>query len=170
LEAIDRLRRGGLDVVLDVAGSGDEAYAATLAAQVRALGLDSVVHFVGFATGARKSELFASADVFALPAYDENFGISVAEAMAHGLPVVISDGVGLAEHVRAAGAGRVCPVGDAAALAEALRELVPPRERAACGERAAALVARELSIPVMAERLLAEYHRAVAAGIAGKRL
>jgi glycosyltransferase involved in cell wall biosynthesis len=163
IEALSRLRSAGIDAVLDVAGSGDDAYVSLLDAQVRRFGLGRAVRFVGFVTGEVKARLLGSAHVFVLPAYDENFGIAVAEAMAHGLPVVVSEAVGLAEDVRAAQAGRVCATGDASALGAALVELADPEERAACGERGVALVASSFSIDAMGRKLAAEYARAIGA-------
>jgi glycosyltransferase involved in cell wall biosynthesis len=161
IDAIKQLRTEGTDAVLDIAGTGEPRYVDSLASHVRGLALDDVIRFVGFAAGERKAELFARAHVMALPSYDENFGISVAEAMAYGLPVVISDAVAIADHVRAAGAGRVCRTGDVPTLTQALRELLSDDARDACGERGAALVASEFSVAVMAQRLMSEYRRAI---------
>jgi glycosyltransferase involved in cell wall biosynthesis len=160
LQAMATLRANGEDVVLEVAGSGDPAYAASLRAEIEKLALGEAVRFVGFATGAQKERLFAESDVFVLPAYDENFGISVAEAMARGVPVVISEAVGLADHVRTAGAGRICRTGDPANLADAIRSLASPEARRIAGARGVSLVAAEFSTHVMGQRLMTEYRSA----------
>jgi glycosyltransferase involved in cell wall biosynthesis len=47
--------------------------------------------------------------VFILPSYGENFGFSVVEAMACGVPVIISDRVGIWREVEAEEAGKVAP-------------------------------------------------------------
>lgn len=67
--------------------------------------------------------LYRSADIFCLPSAEEGFGMVVLEAMACGLPVVISDQVGARDAVPE-DAGRVVPVSDADALADALAPLV----------------------------------------------
>jgi glycosyltransferase involved in cell wall biosynthesis len=79
--------------------------------------------------------------VFALPSKDENFGISVAEAMAAGLPVVITPHVSHAPLVRSTGAGLVVPR-DAQSFATALRTIAtmprPDYDAMAGAARAAA--------------------------------
>ena len=48
--------------------------------------------FVGPIEGEKKESAFSNADLFVLPTYSENFGIVVAEALAHGLPVLTTTG------------------------------------------------------------------------------
>jgi glycosyltransferase involved in cell wall biosynthesis len=61
-------------------------------------------------TGNEKWGAFSSATFFVLPSHQENFGIAVAEAMALGLPVLITKKVNIWREVEASGAGHV--VGD----------------------------------------------------------
>jgi glycosyltransferase involved in cell wall biosynthesis len=60
-------------------------------------------------------------DVLILPSRFDSFGMVVAEAMASGLPVIVSDHVGAKEMVDEGKNGRIVPAGDAAALANAMR-------------------------------------------------
>ena len=64
---------------------------------------------IGWATwkAIRKRGLLASASAFVLPSYSENFGLAVAEALAAGLPCVVSRGVALSAEIEKAGAGIV---------------------------------------------------------------
>lgn len=79
----------GIDLTLY--GTGDEEYTASLKAHARELGLpESRVHFSGHVDGNAKTQAFLQADVFVLPSFSENFGVVVAEALASGLPVIIS--------------------------------------------------------------------------------
>jgi glycosyltransferase involved in cell wall biosynthesis len=82
------MSRLGLEVKLDVYGSGSDAYLATLNTLIVRLGLESRVRFHGHIEGADKSHAFRNADLFVLPSHSENFGIAIAEALAHGVPVV----------------------------------------------------------------------------------
>jgi glycosyltransferase involved in cell wall biosynthesis len=56
------------------------------------LGLNERVRLVGEALGDAKKKLFENSDVVLVPSYKENFGIVVAEALAHGIPVIASRG------------------------------------------------------------------------------
>lgn len=79
-------------VTLDVYGAGDEEYLAKLNSRISSLSLASRVAFHGPVNGAAKSVALTSCDLFVLPTYSENFGIVVAEALAHGTPVVVTKG------------------------------------------------------------------------------
>lgn len=78
-------------VVLDIYGTGDVDYLAHLTRKVLALGLDTRVRFHGHVSGQAKTAAFRSADLFILPSYSENFGMAIAEALAHGVPVIATD-------------------------------------------------------------------------------
>lgn len=88
---------------------------------------------------------YAAADVVVLPSRWEGLSLTLLEALASGCTVVVSDIPGLTEAVTA-GVGARVPVGNAAALADALaRRLTEPRLRAAEGA-AAALAARAFDV------------------------
>lgn len=66
---------------------------------------------------------YNAADIFVLPSYYEGYGMALAEALSHGLPVVSSN-TGAIPTTVPADAGILIPPGDAAALADALRRLL----------------------------------------------
>jgi len=70
-------------------------------------GLADRVHWPGMLKGNAKWGAFAISDAFVLPSHQENFGIAVAEALACGLPVLISDQVNIAPEIEADGCGLV---------------------------------------------------------------
>lgn len=95
------------DLDLVVVGPDEHGHRAAIEAQVAALGLGARVRFVGAARGIDKSDWFAGAEAFVLPSLDENFGVVVIEAAHLGVPIVVSDQVGLAPAVHAHHAGLV---------------------------------------------------------------
>jgi len=72
-------------------------------------GIESQTVLPGVAGPEMRLEAFADADVYALPSYAENFGFSVFEAMACGVPVVVSDTLNYATEIAQSGAGLAVP-------------------------------------------------------------
>jgi len=77
---------------LVIAGPDLIGYEAELELLTTALALKQRVTFTGMLTGERKEAALGNADLFVLPTHSENFGIAVAEALAHALPVVTTKG------------------------------------------------------------------------------
>jgi glycosyltransferase involved in cell wall biosynthesis len=101
------------------------------------------------------------AEVFALPSYTENFGLVVAEAMASGVPVVISDRVNIWREVSEAGAGLVVPC-DAKATAQALRRLLDdPALARQMGDNGRRWVAENLSWEAVGAQMIQAYEEIV---------
>jgi glycosyltransferase involved in cell wall biosynthesis len=121
LQALALFRaRSNIPIILKIAGQGSDEYLSELQAQVESLKISESVEFVGFLQGESKSQSLAEADVFVLPSYHENFSLSTAEAMAAGLPVIVSDQVGIAREISDAAAGIVVPIDCPEALADAI--------------------------------------------------
>lgn len=76
---------------LVIAGEGDPVYVRKLKAQIDPSLKDRIV-FTGALYGLNKSAALAHADVFVLPSYSENFGMVVAESLAHCTPVITTEG------------------------------------------------------------------------------
>ncbi len=145
---------------LQIAGEGAPDYVARLRARCDALGVTGSVDWLGHIEGGEKDRCFAAAWVFVLPSHRENFGIAVAEALAHGVPCVLSPGVAIASEVEAAGAGAVCD-GTPEALAPVLTGLLNDADRREAMSGAARELARaRWSMEAMAQRLLALYEEA----------
>ena len=167
IDALARLR--GSEWHLDIAGDGEPVYVAALRRTIQDLGYEKQTTLHGFVTGDRKRQLFASADLFVLPSHDENFGLVVAEAMAAGLPVIVSSEVAISRDVSARSAGLVVPL-DAAALGSALATLVSDDAlRARLGANARVLAGDEFGWSVVAPRLAELYMRAARLAPAGPR-
>ena len=133
----------GADLV--IVGDDHEYYRATMQALAEKLGVASRVRFLGPVHGSEKWAMLKSAQVLALPSYSENFGNVILEAMAVGCPVVVTPEVGLADVVRASGAGLVIP-GNPERLAWALhRILANPDTARAMGQAGRKAVAERFT-------------------------
>ena len=77
---------------LAIAGWGPPEYVSQLKEQIHALGLSGRVEMLGPVLSEAKKGLFECSDVALVPSYTENFAIVVAEALAHGVPVIASKG------------------------------------------------------------------------------
>ncbi len=108
---------------LVIAGSGSVGFDLTTLAEV--LGLSESVELAGHVRDT--DALLAGASIFLATAPEEPFGLSVVEAMAHGVPIVAAAGGGHLETVGDVGA--LFPPGDATAAAALLRELAGSAER-----------------------------------------
>lgn len=138
--AVQVLRREMPLLRLVVAGTGAASYEAELRALVAELEIADAVEFIGQVTGEAKESAFRSADVFALLSHTENFAIAVAEAMSHGLPVIVSDQVGVADLVATTRSGIVVAL-QLDRATEALRHLLtnaPARESMGANAKRAA--------------------------------
>lgn len=107
LNALQRVQQTIPDVLLIAAGTGEAKYEEHLRQLVSSLGVDDHVLFAGHLDGEMKWASFAAAELFLLPSRQENFALTVAEAMHMGVPVVITDKVNTWPHVEEAGAGLV---------------------------------------------------------------
>jgi glycosyltransferase involved in cell wall biosynthesis len=84
-----------LDLHLVIAGPHDSRYGAKMLRLARRLSLDQHVTWTGMLSGDLKWGAFRAAEVFILPSHQENFGVSVAEALACRCPVLISNRVNI---------------------------------------------------------------------------
>lgn len=93
---------------LVMAGPAEAHYLNRLKKRVHELALEDRVVFTGMLNRSLVSAALRLADVFVLPSLQENFGLSVAEAMAASCPVIVSRAVNLSDDIEASGAGIVC--------------------------------------------------------------
>ena len=95
------------DFIFVIAGTGNKNYEKAIHTMLCKSGLSRVAILTGFIDGNEKLSAFADADIFVLPSYHENFGRDAVEAMAAGLPVVISNNVDNHKLVKTTQAGIV---------------------------------------------------------------
>ena len=149
------------DVVGGPAEETEDAHRAVLdaAADLVAAG---TVRLHGELDRAAGRAVLAGAEIFVLPSHAEGMPMALLEAMAAGLPAVVSDAGAMGELVSTAGCGLVVPVGDVGALAAALGRLRDDAgERAEMGDAGRRAVEERYAPDVVVRRLVEVYRSAV---------
>jgi glycosyltransferase involved in cell wall biosynthesis len=161
LPALETLLNEGIEFHFILAGANpqDPVYEKQIHRQIESSKLANQTTITGFVGGDFKLGLLQDADLFVLPSYYENFGIAVAEAMALGTPVVISDRVQIWETVQEAAAGWIASC-NLENLTEILREAVQEvRESQIRGLNARNLVLEKYTWPAIARNLISIYRK-----------
>lgn len=133
--AVSQLRREGMNIQLRIVGSVPPA-GQPMAAEMRRL-LGDHVEFSGYVTTAQLAQEYLDADLLAFPSLYEGFGIPSIEAMAAGLPVVVSGSTGQASVAR--GYAREVDSGDPSQWSAAIADVIRGERPAAATLTAAAL-------------------------------
>jgi glycosyltransferase involved in cell wall biosynthesis len=155
IRAIGALGRSGTGATATLVGIGPEEPALRRLAADE--GVADRVTFAGLQPDPRP--FLAAADVFALPSYAEGFSNALLEAMASGLPAVVTDVGGNAEALVDGAGGVLVPAGDVAALTRALAGIARDRERlAAMGQANRERAERHFDLRVAADAL-AQWYR-----------
>ncbi len=167
VRAFSQISKGREDLHLVLAGPDDEGYGAKVRHWLVREGALSKTTFTGIVAGSDKLDILAAAQLFVLPSYTENFGLAVVEAMAAGLPVVISNRVNIWHEIFEAHAGVVVNC-DAEELAGAMeRLLLNPVDAKEMGERARRLVKERFTWERVAP-LMIELYRNILSGHNGR--
>ncbi|MDF5720665.1 MAG: glycosyltransferase [Rhizonema sp. PD37] len=112
-----------------IAGSGSPEYEREVQSLLISHHIQNRTHCIGFVKGEIKDLLIQGADLFALTSHSENFGVAVLEALAVGLPVLVTPGVALASVVKQYQLGYV-PELNSSAIACALEDYLKNPELA----------------------------------------
>ena len=144
------------DVALLIAGRDEDGTLDAVNRTLRGAGVADRVALAGFLVGERKSTALAHADVFVLSSFSEGFSIAVVEALAAGLPVVISRECNFPE-VETANAGFVVPSARAE-VAKAIAAILADADLAKrMGENARRLVEEHYQWPAIGSRMAQRY-------------
>jgi len=154
LQSVALARREIADLVLWMVGDGE--HASSLKQLARDLGIEGAVRFLGERSDV--GDCLSHADVFVLSSLSEGMPISILEAMAAGLPSIVTDIGGMPEVIGLSGAGRVVPPGDPGKLAAAIVEFARARnELPDLGRRARSCYRQHFTPERMTENYLALY-------------
>jgi glycosyltransferase involved in cell wall biosynthesis len=140
-----------------LAGSGSLEYEAEINALLVTAGIRERTYHSGFVEGEKKDLLLQGADLFALTSHSENFGVALLEALASGLPVVVTPGVALASIVEQHQLGYVSEL-DIGAIAIAIQDcLNHPQSAKKMGDRARQLILETYAWERIATKLIDIY-------------
>jgi glycosyltransferase involved in cell wall biosynthesis len=145
---------------LVLAGDGEEEYVESLKSLVEKHRAGESIIFRGWLEGMQKSEALNGAALLALPSHQENFGVCLVEAMACGVPVLVSPQVNLAAEIEKAGAGWIAPITNED-LRTALEQALSSAEERRTRGKAARTLSQQYSWPVVSNRLLELYRTLV---------
>ena len=158
LTAVAGLKPHALPLKLILAGDGAVQ---EVRRRAQALGIGDQVEVLGWVGPTERARLLARADVFILPSYQEGLPMALLEAMAAGLPAIVTPVGGIPEVVRHEQEGLLVEPGDVPAIARAIRRLCEqPADRLAMGRAARRRVEPMAIGPYMQQ--LSELYRDVA--------
>jgi len=157
VKAYSLLAKERSDVHLLIVGGDEAGYLEKVKRWVKRYGIEQCVTFAGMLTGKEKIEAYTGSDIFVLASYSENFGIAVVEAMACGLPVIISNQVGIHEEISRFEAGMVIDT-SAQQLAKGMESLLDnPQLREKMGENGKRLANERFRLDMIVDDMMRMY-------------
>ena len=146
---------------LAIVGPDNEGYGAKVRRWCTEQRIEEKVLFLDYLEPVEVKQALVDADVFVLPSYTENFGLTVVEAMACKTPVVISDQVNICREVQTAGAGILVKL-DPCALAKAISLILSDTSASqAMGDRGRDLAVKNYAWPSIVTQLTEIYQELI---------
>jgi glycosyltransferase involved in cell wall biosynthesis len=142
---------------LAVVGPDNEGFVSKVRRWCVEKGIKDKVFFMDYLGFEKVKEAYVDADVFILPSYTENFGMTVVAAMACGCPVIISDQVNIWREVQETGAGvvaRLNPHALAKSLCRVLDDIGAAQD---IGARGRAVAEKRFAWPPIVDQMTQVY-------------
>lgn len=157
IPAMGQVKESGRLVHLTIAGFDEGDYSAQVKEMAQRHGVEQQITFTGNLDRPDLAREFCRADIALMPSYQENFGMSAAEAMVTGLPIVVSRTVNIAPDILQYRAGIVIPL-EVEHLTRAISTLVDSAPlRREMGANGRTLVHSEYVPQVVARKMVAVY-------------
>jgi glycosyltransferase involved in cell wall biosynthesis len=153
-------------ILLIIVGDGEQSHMRDLKNLIQSKNIGSHVLFTGMLEGQTKWSALSCAEAFILPSRQENFAISVAEAMHSGVPVVITNNVNSWPFVEKAQAGFVIEEDNAeVGMVKRLDELLSDPDKARCmGSRGKDFAKEYFSWQRVTKDMVSLYDRLISEG------
>lgn len=159
IQVVARLRHRGFAAELDLVGPDADFTRAQLVDEAVHWGIERFVRVPGRVAGEQKRRLLQQAHLMVLPSEDENFGLAVIEALAAGVPVIVTPGVATSACIKRYGAGVVCDL-DPESFAAACAEMLGSASKwLDCSHQARRLASERYTWERCARELEREYRR-----------
>lgn len=149
------------DSVLVIAGNDEGGYRKEIEKMVYSFSLGERVFFVGMLGKEQKENAFRESNVFVMPSYSENFGMASGEAMRAGLPVVVTDVVGISDIVIATESGVVIRKDTKECASAILKILSDPGIAVRFGYNGRRAASKYFAPQRVAEQMIREYNKVV---------
>jgi glycosyltransferase involved in cell wall biosynthesis len=162
LGAVQSLDR---EIHLVLVGPDEDGLMPQLRAQAKSLGCEDKLHFTGLLKKEAVISVLAEATLLLMPSeIQENFGMAALEALAAGVPILVSAGVPVGRTAQMVDAGRVVACTKDAFQQAALGLLSRPEQLRTMGQRGQDLVRQLFDVSVVAREMLAQYQTIVTTG------
>ena len=159
LEAFAALNRS--DIHLIYAGPDEGGFEPLLRNRAKEIGCSEKVHFTGLLDKSNVMQILVDADLLVMPSEQENFGMSAAEALAAGIPILTSDKVPMGIYASHVKAGLIAPI-SVSHFTKALQDLLSDRVHLKqMGNRGKALIKQEFDSKTLAMRTINVYQSLV---------
>jgi glycosyltransferase involved in cell wall biosynthesis len=158
--AVDTLagvRSLGREIHLVLAGPDEDALAPMLRAQAEELGCGDRIHFTGLLAKEAVASALADTTLLLMPTeVQENFGMAALEAMAAGVPILVSEGVPVGKWAQQGGAGRTVAATSAAFCQATVELLSDPERLRLMGQRGQRLAYQHFDVENVARQMVAQ--------------
>lgn len=153
------------EIHLIIAGPDEDGMIYNLQHQARNLGCNDKVHFTGLLKKDDVINALSESNLLLMPSeIQENFGMAAIEALASGIPILVSEGIPVGLCAQEVGAGRISACTSAAFQKAALELLTKPEQLKIMGQLGQELVQKNFDISVIARKMLMQYQAIVTLG------
>ncbi|MCX5970611.1 MAG: glycosyltransferase family 4 protein [Coprothermobacterota bacterium] len=153
LQALSLLHNEGVQFRLSIVGEGDMKPG--IQAEISRCSLEHLIRFLPPIPHSEMPRVYRSHDLLILPSHRDTIGMCVPEAMACGIPAIVSTGAGAKDYIIPGETGLVFPAGDARALADCIKALANESQLQRMGRNAAADIREHYSLAHQADVLYA---------------